>query len=324
MIGLDGSRYSHVHDRAARVEHDTEPPERPAVVGDRDEEAGRQPVQRADLAPDQRHLSAEAHRADLETVDVAHDARLEVSQPRIGIDVVERPEQLLLGVRVAGRAIAADAHADRARAAALPLRVPDRVQDAFPDAFQRPIRASEVRQLDRQRVLRVGVLAAPALQNQLDLDLVALPLIEVHDGRPRAEVVAGVFAGDRIDRVRAQLAAPRRFGDRLADLLPHPDLVRADRGLHLEGRHAGVLTDGSFVIHREVDVLRDDRQRLRCARPGRLGVERHLHRGAHVWRQIRRRTDDELEDTVEEGWQHRMILMLGRVGRQPARPTCPL
>ena len=327
MIGVDGSRYSHRDDRAATVEHHAETPERPAVVGDRHEEARRQAIQRADLAADQRHLAAESHRADVEVVHLGHDARFDRSEPRIRVDVVERAEQLLLGVRVAGRAIAADAHADGAGAAAFALRVPDRVQDALPDAFERAIGASEVRQLDRQRVLRVGVLAAAALQNQLDLDLVALPLVEVHDRRARAEVVARVLAGDRVDRVRPQLAAPRRLGDGLADLLAHPDLIGADRRLHLEGRHAGVLADRPFVVDGEVDVLRDDRQRLRCARPGRLGVERRLHRRAHVGRQIGRGADDELEHAVEEGRKHRMILVSGRVGRigqvgpERCRPT---
>ena len=81
-------------------------------------------------------------------------------------------------------------------------------------------------------------------------------------GVPGPEVVAGVFAGDRIDRIGPQLAAPGRFGDRVADLFPHLDLVGADRRLHLEGRHAGVLADGAFAVGREVDVLRDDRERL--------------------------------------------------------------
>ena len=138
-------------------------------------------------------------------------------------------------------------------------------------AVERAIGAAEMRQLDRQRVLRVRVLAAAALQDQLDLDVVALPLIEVDDRRARAEVVAGVLAGDRIDRVRPQLAAPRRFGDRLADLLAHPDLIRADRHVHLEGRHAGVLADRAFAVDGQIDVLRDDRQRLRrrACRPAR-------------------------------------------------------
>ena len=187
MIGCAGSRYSQLLDRARRASSThAEAAERPAVVGDRHEEARRQAVERADLAADERHLAAEAHRADVERVDRAHDRRFELGQPRIRIHVVERAEQLLLRVQVAGRAIAADADADGARAAALALRVPDRVQDALPHAFERAIGAAEMRQLHRQRVLRVRVLAAAALEDQLDLDVVALPLIEVDDGRARA------------------------------------------------------------------------------------------------------------------------------------------
>ena len=75
-------------------------------------------------------------------------------------------------------------------AAALALRVPDRVKDALAHAFERAIGAAEVRQLGGQRVLGVHVLAAAALEQQLHLDLVALPLIEMNDRRARAEVVA--------------------------------------------------------------------------------------------------------------------------------------
>ena len=161
-----------------------------------------------------------------------------------------------------------------------------------------------MRQLDRQRVLRVRVLAAAAFQNQLDLDRVALPLIEMDDRRARSEVVARVHAGDRIDRIRAQLAASRRLGHRVPNLPPHPELVGANRCLHLEGRHAGVLADRPFGIDGEIDVLRDDRQRLRRARAVRLGVARGLHRRAHVGRQIGRGSDDELQDALEEVGQH--------------------
>ena len=99
---------------------------------------------------------------------------------------------------------------------------------------------------------------------------------------------------------------PRRVASATASRIccAHPDLVGADRHLDLEGRHAGVLADRAFAVDGEVDVLRDDRQRLRRARAGRLGVERRLHRRAHVGRQIGRGPDDELEDAVEEGWQH--------------------
>ena len=40
----------------------------------------------------------------------------------------------------------------------------------FLHAVERAIGAAEMRQLHRQRVLRVRVLAAAALENQLDLD----------------------------------------------------------------------------------------------------------------------------------------------------------
>ena len=102
-------------------------------------------------------------------------AGFELREPRIRVDVVERAEQLLLRVDIARRAIAADAHADGAGAQPLPC--------AFQTAWRMHLRTpssvaigpSEVRQLGRQRVLRVHVLAAAALQDQLDLDLVVAP-----------------------------------------------------------------------------------------------------------------------------------------------------
>src|SRR5581483_2404448 len=154
------------------------------------------------------------------------------------------------------RSVAADADADGARRASFPLRLPHRVQDALANAVERAIGAAEMGQLDRQRVLRVRVLAAAALEDQLDLDLVARPLVEVDDRRARPEVVARVPAGDRVYRIRPQLAAARRFGHGFANLLTHPDLIGADRRVHLEGRHPGVLADRALVVDGEVDVLR--------------------------------------------------------------------
>src|SRR6266850_7829957 len=106
-------------------------------------------------------------------------------------------------MRVSGCPIAADAHADRPRTAPLPLRIPDGVKDGLPDTVEVSIRPSEVGQFDRQRVLCVDVLASAALENELDLDFVLLPLLEMHDRHPGPEVVARVLARDRIDRVRA-------------------------------------------------------------------------------------------------------------------------
>jgi len=50
----------------------------------------------------------------------------------------------------------------------------------------------------------------------------------------------------------------------------------------------------------EVDVLRDDRQRLRGSGGRRLGDERVFHRRAHVGRQIGGGPDDELQHAVKE------------------------
>ena len=66
---------------------------------------------------------------------------------------------------------------------------------------------------------------------------------------------------------------PRRVASATASRIccAHPDLVGADRHVDLEGRHAGVLADRAFVVDGEVDVLGDDRQRLRRAGALRLG-----------------------------------------------------
>ena len=294
-----------LRDRAGpRVQRDAEAAEGPAVVGDGNEEARRQPVERADLAADQRRLAAEPHRPDRQLVGRVHDRVLDLREPRIRVRVVERAEQLLLRMEVARRAVAADADADGAGAASLALRLPHGVEDALAHAVEGAVGAPEVIELRGQRVLRVGVLAAASLQDQLHLDGVLLPLLEVHDRRPRAEVVARVLTRDRIDRVGPQLAAFGRFRDRGAHLLFHPDLVDADRHLDLEGRHAGVLANGPLAARRLVDVLGDDRQRL--AGPGRLLFrgQRRRHGLADVGRQVGGGAGDELHDAVEEGRKH--------------------
>ena len=105
------------------------------------------------------------------SIRLFHDRLFDLGQPLVRVHVIERAEQLLLCVQVSRRAIAADADANGARTASLPLRLPHRVQDALPDAFERAIGATKMIEVRRQRVLRVGVLAASALENQLDLDL---------------------------------------------------------------------------------------------------------------------------------------------------------
>src|SRR5215207_3179244 len=83
-----------------RIERDTKATVGPAVVRNRNKEARRQSIERADFAADERDTAAESHRADAELVHLAHDRRLEIRKPRIRIHVVERTEQLFFGVYV--------------------------------------------------------------------------------------------------------------------------------------------------------------------------------------------------------------------------------
>ena len=103
--------------------------------------------------------------------------------------------------------VAADADADSARRATLPLRLPNRVQDTLADAFQVAIGAAQVVQHHGHRVLDVLVLAAAALEDELDFDFVLFPLLKVNDGGLDAQVVPTVLAGQGIDRVGAEFAA---------------------------------------------------------------------------------------------------------------------
>ena len=61
------------------------------------------------------HARADGHHR----VDGRHDRGFDLRQPRVLVDVVQRPEQLLLGVCVTRRPIAADAHANGAGRALL-------------------------------------------------------------------------------------------------------------------------------------------------------------------------------------------------------------
>ena len=198
------------------------------------------------------------------------------------------------------RAIAADAHAERARRASLPLRLPHRMQKALADAFQIAVRAAQMFQIRGQRILDVLVLAAAALQDQLHFDLILLPLLEVDHRSFGAQIVAAVLAGERIHRIRAQLAALGRLRHRFANRLLDRDLIHAHRRVHIERRHAGVLADRAVVLGGHVDVRRDNVQRLRGLRVRRLRSTGRGHRRAHVGRQIRGRLGDQLDEAVLE------------------------
>ena len=73
------------------------------------------------------------------------------------------PQQFALCQNVPVSAIAPDADADCAGRAALALRLPYRVQNALPHAFQRAIGTAEVLQRAGQGILSILVLTSAAL-----------------------------------------------------------------------------------------------------------------------------------------------------------------
>lgn len=285
-------------DRARlRVEHDTQTPKGPAVIGDRDEEARRQPIEHSDFAADQGRSTAKAHGADSECVGRLDNVILEPCQLRVGIDIVERAEELLFGVEVPGCPVSANADTNRPGAAALPLGLPDRVEQAFPHPVEIPPRFPEVGQLHRQRVLNILVLAPATLEEQLYLDLILiLPLLEVDGRGSGSEVVAAVPASQRIDRVWPEFTAFGRLGNRQPDLFFQPDLVRPDRCSDPKSRPSGVLTDRPFILTRHIDVGRDNLERLRRSRSTLL-IEGPRHCPPYIWWQIGRCLRDQLKQT---------------------------
>src|SRR6202040_918008 len=102
---------------------------------------------------------------------------------------------------IAVRAVAADADADGAGRAALPLRLPYGVQNAFAHAFQIAVGAAHVIESARDGILDVLVLAAAALKDQLDLNLIVFPLFKMNDRRLFAQIVTAVFASEGIYRI---------------------------------------------------------------------------------------------------------------------------
>ena len=83
-----------------------------------------------------------------------------------------------------------------------------------------------------------------------------------------AQVIAAVLAGERIHRVRPQLAAPRSFRHRFLNGALHLDLIHAHRCVHQKRRHAGILADRTLILLRHIDIGCDNPERLRRLGPG--------------------------------------------------------
>ena len=299
---LDGPRRIAVQpfgDGAARcVESHAQAAESPAFIRDGNEKARGQTVRRGDLATDQRSLAAEAHRADAQLVRLFHDFGFELCERGIGIHIVQRAEKLRLRQVVAMRAIAADAYAHRSGRTTLSLRLPHGMQDAFAHAFEVAIGPAHVVQSAGHGILNVLVLAPAAFEDQFDFDVIVFPLVEMDHRRFFAQIVAAVFSGERIHRVRAQLAEPRSFRDRLQNRLPDLDLVHADRGVDHERRHARILADRSHIVVGHVHIGQNNIECLGrlCARG--FIIRRNRHRGANIRREIRGRLSNQFEQAA--------------------------
>jgi hypothetical protein len=286
-------------DRARRrVEAHTQPAKRPAFIRHGNEETGGQAVHRANLATDQRRFSAEAHRADAELVRLFHDLGFQFREHRVGIYIVERSKQLSLGQIVAVRAVAADAHADGARRASLPLRLPHGVQDALAHALQIAVGAAHVIERAGHGILDVLVLAAAALEDQFYFNVVFFPLLEMNDRRFFAQIVAAVFASERIDGVGPQFTQPRGFRDGFLNRFLDSNLVHAHRSVNDERGHSRVLANRPGIVDGHVDVGQNNVEGLGRLRVRRFVFRRDRHCRAHVRRKIGGRLGNQFEQAA--------------------------
>jgi hypothetical protein len=113
-----------------------------------------------------------------------------------------------------------------------------------------------------QRILRPDVLAAAAFEHQLDGQRVAFHFFKVDRGEVGiAQVVAGVLAGERIDRVGAQVRALGCLHHGGLDLLAQLARAPAFGVVHVEDRRAGVLADGRGFGARNLYIFDDGFQR---------------------------------------------------------------
>src|SRR4051812_42326554 len=99
---------------------------------------------RANLAAAEGQFAAKAHGPDVQPVGLIKYAGLKFGELGVGVMVIELAQQLLLGKLVAIGAVAADAHAEEPRPAPLALGLPDRVEDAGPDALEVAVAALAV------------------------------------------------------------------------------------------------------------------------------------------------------------------------------------
>ena len=159
----------------------------PAHVADADEIGRRQAVRHTNFHAQQRRLAAKTHRADAEFVGRLQNVLLQLVQFRIR-DCgrrISRRNWVLLNL-VAGRAVAADAHAENARPAALALRLQHRVENRLAAAVQVAV---GIELFVRQGVLRADVFAAAAFEHEPHAQFRRAMLMKMKRGCPGPQFV---------------------------------------------------------------------------------------------------------------------------------------
>lgn len=267
--------------------------EGPAHVADADEVAGRQAVEHADLAAEEGRLAAETHRADAEAVGRFHDVFFQTREGWHAVPVVEMTEELLLGVQIAGRAVAADANPEDAGAAAFALRLENGVEDRAAAALEVAVRAEL---FVGQRILGADVFAAAALEDEAHLGAVAAGLFEMEGGRAGAEVGAVVLSRERIHGVLAEISLAGGGKDGGARVALKGDLIEAARDADEKENRSGVLADGLRFVFCECDVAADDLERLFGDGVFRFCAQGAKDRPMDVIRNLGRRAAEEFEE----------------------------
>ena len=91
--------------------------------------------------------------------------------------------------------------------------------------------------------LRADVLASPTLEDQIDAQMILLPLLEMEGGEPHAQVVPAVTTCDRLDGIRSQVSQASGLGHCLLDLRPQTPGAYVGRVMDVKDRHTRILTD---------------------------------------------------------------------------------
>src|SRR5262245_47398006 len=207
-------------DMAVRGDVGARSPRGPALVVDGHRVQGHVRVRVLDVAREDGHVSAEAHRADTRLVEQLEELPLELRHLRIPVRRPDRPPDRLLREvhRVVRRAADPDAHDPRR--ARLAARADDRLEDELLDPLH-PIGGDA--HLQEAHVFRAG-----ALRNALHVEPIPFRHeLPVHDRQPVPRVGAGVLARQSVHSVRAQRRVERRALG--ADLQRLVDLRRVQR-----------------------------------------------------------------------------------------------